>query len=632
GGREEGRTLSRVLLTRAGNLYIRILLGLPYRDTTSGFRIFRREVLAGIPWEDLVSRGPSLLQEMLVIIHRAGWTLAESPITFRDRVLGTSDPEPADPHEQPPDRSRVPQTLWPELLVRESPVNRFRRPGQIVFWVLGLVFVFHVVLALKAGLVADEAYYWTWSLHPALSYFDHPPMIAWILWLSTHLFGTNRWGIRFPSLLISVLIGVFLYRMAKEMLRDRWAGLWAVFLVSATLLFSAGSFLITPDSIVILFFLLTLLSFWRAIDRNSGREMLLSGLWFGLGLLSKYTMVLLGPLLVLFLLLDPRGRSWFRRPSLWGAGALALLLFTPVILWNSQQAWGSFRFQWHHGMQAHQMAPLDGLCDYLGGQLGVMTPIVYLILLGAGVVAGIRLFRTPSRPLLFLWVTSYPILLFFAYSSLKAKVEANWPVEGYLGAFLVAGALLAEWERGPLFLPDRPGRGRPWGSSRTFWWGSSFSGPFCPSTPTWIRRAAWRASGRRTGKIRALAESLPEDQRPSAWLVDGYSNASLLKFREYGRTPVYEIHPKRPFRTTVLSEKEARSLVGKPVLLIQNGPGGGFYRELGDRYGTMRFLGTLHIPRRGARDQTPILEQDVYLIPAFRDGLSREPPPPLKMF
>ena len=90
GGREEGRTLARVLLTRAANLYIRILLGLPYRDTTSGFRIFRHEVLAGIPWDTLVSRGPSLLQEMLVIIHRSGGLLVESPITFRDRVLGTS--------------------------------------------------------------------------------------------------------------------------------------------------------------------------------------------------------------------------------------------------------------------------------------------------------------------------------------------------------------------------------------------------------------------------------------------------------------------------------------------------------------------------------------------------------------
>ncbi len=90
GGREEGRTLSRRLLTRAANLYIRMVLGLPYRDATSGFRIFRREVLAAVPWDRLLSRGPSLLQEMLVIIHRTGVRLRESPITFRDRVLGSS--------------------------------------------------------------------------------------------------------------------------------------------------------------------------------------------------------------------------------------------------------------------------------------------------------------------------------------------------------------------------------------------------------------------------------------------------------------------------------------------------------------------------------------------------------------
>ncbi len=90
GGREEGRTLGRMLLTRAANLYIRMVLGLPYRDATSGFRIFRRELLALVPWDNLLSRGPSLLQEMLVIVHRTGARLSESPITFRDRVLGTS--------------------------------------------------------------------------------------------------------------------------------------------------------------------------------------------------------------------------------------------------------------------------------------------------------------------------------------------------------------------------------------------------------------------------------------------------------------------------------------------------------------------------------------------------------------
>ena len=90
GGREEGRTLARRLLTRAANLYIRAVLGLPYRDATSGFRIFRRELLAEIPWGRLESRGPSVLQEILLIVHQKGHRLSERPITFRDRILGQS--------------------------------------------------------------------------------------------------------------------------------------------------------------------------------------------------------------------------------------------------------------------------------------------------------------------------------------------------------------------------------------------------------------------------------------------------------------------------------------------------------------------------------------------------------------
>ena len=184
-----------------------------------------------------------------------------------------------------------------------------KRPGRIVFWVLAFSFLFHLVLSLRAGLVADEAYYWTWSIHPAISYFDHPPLIAWSLWITTHLLGVTPLGIRILPLGISLLIGGALYRMGKEILLDRWAGLWAVLLVNATILFSAGAFLMTPDTLVILFYLLTMWWFYRAIERNSASAMLLAGLWFGLGILSKYTMVLLGPLLLHFLLVDSRGRA-----------------------------------------------------------------------------------------------------------------------------------------------------------------------------------------------------------------------------------------------------------------------------------------------------------------------------------
>lgn len=90
GGREEGRPYSRTLLTRLANLYIRAILSMPYRDITSGFRIFRRESLGIIPWGHLVSRGPSVLQEMLYILHLKGYRLKEVPITFKDRILGSS--------------------------------------------------------------------------------------------------------------------------------------------------------------------------------------------------------------------------------------------------------------------------------------------------------------------------------------------------------------------------------------------------------------------------------------------------------------------------------------------------------------------------------------------------------------
>lgn len=90
GGKEEGRPFSRTLLTRLANIYIRLVLGMKYRDITSGFRIFRNEVLKTIPWNRLVSRGPSVLQEILYILYLRGCRLKEIPITFRDRILGQS--------------------------------------------------------------------------------------------------------------------------------------------------------------------------------------------------------------------------------------------------------------------------------------------------------------------------------------------------------------------------------------------------------------------------------------------------------------------------------------------------------------------------------------------------------------
>ena len=90
GGGETGRGALRQLITKGANLYIRLMLGLPYKDATSGFRIFKRKVLEAVDLNNLISTGPSILQEILFMAHRKGFRIKEVPIIFEDRTVGQS--------------------------------------------------------------------------------------------------------------------------------------------------------------------------------------------------------------------------------------------------------------------------------------------------------------------------------------------------------------------------------------------------------------------------------------------------------------------------------------------------------------------------------------------------------------
>ncbi len=498
-----------------------------------------------------------------------------------------------------------------------------RQPGQLAILITLLGTLIHAVLAFSTELVADEAYYWSWSLHPQTGYFDHPPLTGWILWITTHLFGTTRLAVRILPILSGPILSYLIYQIAKSVSRDRWAGFWAVILLNANILFAAGGFLMTPDTPQVLFYMLTVWAFYQGMQEKSSGWVLLAGLFFGLGLLSKYTMVLLAPLLFLFLILSPENRFWLRKPVLWVSLALSALIFLPDVYWNSKHHWISFLFQWHHGMQAHQDTPLATFMDYLGGQILMLSPGIYLLILWTGIATLPEILRSRRTGPLLLWVTSYPVLLFFAYSSFKAKVEANWPVEGYLSALALTGIYLsqridastlwkriAQWSLGIGFL-------------MVFVVFAQALYPILPINPQ--IDGTGRLHGMKTmdRRIHREIDRLPASRRPVAWVVDGYQNSAELKFLEYGKIPVYQIHPKRHFRTTKISPDEAASLQGKPVLLIQNGPNGGFYKELGSRWGIPEYLATLHIPRRWAASQAPLYEVDLFLIPSFRNGFSQ---------
>jgi len=90
GGGERGRNFLRKLITRLANAYIRLVLGLPFRDCTSGYRVFRREVLEAIELDQIMSRGPSVVEEVLYKAYRRGFRIKEIPYILEERKAGES--------------------------------------------------------------------------------------------------------------------------------------------------------------------------------------------------------------------------------------------------------------------------------------------------------------------------------------------------------------------------------------------------------------------------------------------------------------------------------------------------------------------------------------------------------------
>ncbi len=196
-------------------------------------------------------------------------------------------------------------------------------------------------------LLQEEAYYWNYSQHPAMGYLDHPPMVALLIWLGTHLLGNSEAGVRFGAFFCWFLTAWFSYKLTLSVL-GRKAALNALVLTAALPLFFGTALFITPDAPLLACWAGTLFFLHRALVDENPSSWAGVGIFLGLGLVSKYTIVLLGPAIILFMLIDTRSRRWFFKPQPYLAAITALLIFSPVIFWNYQHHWASFLFQSQH--------------------------------------------------------------------------------------------------------------------------------------------------------------------------------------------------------------------------------------------------------------------------------------------
>jgi 4-amino-4-deoxy-L-arabinose transferase-like glycosyltransferase len=306
--------------------------------------------------------------------------------------------------------------------------------------ILGLTVV-RIVYAGLFPLSADEAYYWQWSRYLDFGYHDHPPMVAWMIWLSTRLLGTHETAVRLPAIVALFGASAYLLELAR-----RWYGeavaLSSVLLTQAMLLFNVGALIVTPDSFQALAWAGALYHVARGYEANQSRHWCLGGLWFGLGMLSKLSMAIFAPLVFIFGLLSPPHRQRLKgwRPYL--GLCLGLLLMLPLVIWNLENDWRAFRHLAHQG-GVSSAAWLDPryLGDYLLSQLALLSPLVFFLFL-ALLVQSRRLWRDAASAWIdrYLWTTAMPVFLLFALLSSHTRVEGNWPAFGYLGASILITA------------------------------------------------------------------------------------------------------------------------------------------------------------------------------------------------
>jgi 4-amino-4-deoxy-L-arabinose transferase-like glycosyltransferase len=307
-------------------------------------------------------------------------------------------------------------------------------------------FVARLLFAFTIGLGIDESYTIAISRRLSLSYFDHPPLHLWIAHFAALAFGENA-AVRAPFVALFFATAWIYYRFACELFGPRSA-LIGLFALNVTPFFfaSAGAWVV-PDGpllfgLAVAAWAATRLFFSEPPDAAlAWRYWLLIGLGLGLAGLAKYSAALSAAGLAAFVLLSPRQRHWLKHPTPYVAAAVAFAMITPVIVWNAQHGWESFKFQGARGAPGGELRPAQ-FFTMVAGEVAFLSPWIFAPLV-AGVANGFRRWRDERR--LFLLCLSLPAIVVFTVTPLwGGRGQPHWTMPGWFFAFALMGAWVNE--------------------------------------------------------------------------------------------------------------------------------------------------------------------------------------------
>jgi dolichol-phosphate mannosyltransferase len=286
-------------------------------------------------------------------------------------------------------------------------------------------------------LIPQEAYYWKYAQHLDIGYLDHPPVVSLLIWLGTHLLGNTEMGVRIGAFGCWIITAIFCFRRAYNLF-DKTTGIGTLLLLAVLPFFFGVGIVMTPDAPLVACWAGALYFLERSLVGQKRSAWWAVGVCIGLGMLSKYTIALLCPSILLFICLDRHSRHWLKKPEPFLAASIALLLFLPVIVWNVEHDWASFIFQGSRRFRDSLEFTLPAL---IGSVLLLLTPTGALGALAA-VFGGRRrsMVRDDTVPagegrkhLFALVFTLFPLLVFLVFS-LGREAKLNWTGPIWLAA------------------------------------------------------------------------------------------------------------------------------------------------------------------------------------------------------
>ncbi len=407
-----------------------------------------------------------------------------------------------------------------------------------VVGIVGYTLLLRFVYLGLPDLLPEEAYYWNYAQHPSLGYLDHPPMVAWLITAGTSVFGDTEFGVRAGSFLCWFITAAFSFGFARN-LYDKESALRSVMFVGIFPAFFAFGFFALPDASLVASWAGALFFLERALLAQKRWAWWGLGICIGVGMLSKYTIALLGLATLIYLFIDRKSLTWLRRPEPYIAVFIATLLFMPVIWWNFENEWLSFGFQTTRRVSSPTSFSLHLL---IGAILLLITPVgalaafqaVFTRTVSGNGPASVATYASRRR-LFTLCYTLVPLLVFTAFS-LRHQPNLNWTGPLWLAIIPVMARRLT----------PAPGAAQDWKPA----WGQKLWAPMLvivllaygalfhylaiglpgiPYRQDKVQPVAWRQLGEDVAKVASEVEART-GEKPLVVGMDKYNLASELAF------------------------------------------------------------------------------------------------------